>query len=65
MLRKEYGWFLDHPEIIAQYSGEYIAIVGDKVVAHGRSFKAVFEEAERHGRPLVHKVQPTDKEVIL
>ena len=65
MLRREYSWFLEHPEIIAQYSGEYIAIVGEKVVAHGRNFRTVFEEAERHGKPLVHKVQPADKEMIL
>lgn len=65
MLQREYNWFLANPEIIARYSGEYIAIVGREVVAHGKDFKAVFEQAEKHGKPLVHRVQPTDTEMIL
>lgn len=47
MLPKEYTWFINHPEISAAYSGEYIAIIDESVVAHGKNFKQVLEEAEK------------------
>jgi hypothetical protein len=58
MMTTEYNWFLNHPEIIAKYSGEYIAIIGEQVVSHGKNFKQVLEEAEKkYGKtPLIHKV---------
>ena len=65
MLPEEYNWFLSHPETVNQYPGEYIAIVDEAVVAHGKDLKAVFSEAEKYGKPLVHKVPRADKELII
>ncbi len=66
MSYKENSWLLSHPEVIANYPGEYIAIVEESVVAHGRDFKKVLEEAEETGKePLIHKVPPIDREVVV
>jgi len=66
MIPKEHSWLLAHPELGTQYAGEYIAIVDEAVVAHGRDFKAVLDEAEKHGdEPYFHKVPPADKELIV
>lgn len=65
MLPKEYTWFLKHPESVAQYSGEYIAIVGEEIVAHGKNFKAVFRAAEKRGTPYIHKVPRADRELVV
>lgn len=62
---KEYEWMLSHPEIESKYAGEYIAIVGELIVAHGKDFKKVLEEAEREGNPWIHKVPPLDKEMVV
>lgn len=66
MLKKQYNWFLEHPDIEEKYAGEYIAIVDDQVVAHGKDFGDVLEEAKRHGEePLFHKVPVADKEQVV
>ena len=63
---KEFEWLLAHPEIESQYAGEYIAIVKDAVVAYGKDFNAVLQEAERHGKePLIHKVPVADKDLVV
>jgi hypothetical protein len=58
MLTKEHNWLLSHPEIIAAYAGEYIAVIDEQIAAHGKNFKQVLEEAEKkYGKtPLIHKV---------
>jgi hypothetical protein len=64
--KKEYNWFLNHIEIEDQYAGEYIAIVDDGVVAHGKDFNAVREEAKKHGEdPLLHKVPVSGKDQVV
>ncbi|HEX9735352.1 MAG TPA: DUF5678 domain-containing protein [Thermoanaerobaculia bacterium] len=66
MMSKEFIWLVAHPEIDAQYPGEYIAIVGDAVVAHGEDFAKVLLEAEKHGdSPLLHKAQRVDRELVV
>jgi hypothetical protein len=62
----EFEWLCNHPEIEEQYKeGEYIAIVGEAVVAHGTDLDVVLEEAERYGKePLIHKVTPHDKDIL-
>ena len=44
-----HDWFLDHPEEEAQYAGEFIAIAGGKIVAHGKICTEVLDEARRLG----------------
>ena len=47
-MTKEDQWFTEHSlEISQQYRGEHIAIVEDKIVAHGEDFKKVAEEARK------------------
>ena len=66
MLSTEYLWFLKHPEIEIQYAGEYIAIVGEAIVAHGKDFNEVLQEAKKYGEdPLLHKVISLDKALIV
>lgn len=61
----EFNWLVSHPEITSRYAGEYIAVIGEAVVAHGKNLKAVLSEARKLGRPLIHKVRTTDKELIV
>ena len=66
MLPREFIWFLKHPEIGVKYAGEYIAIMEEAIVAHGKDFKKVLNEAERYGKePFIHKVLPLDKDLIV
>lgn len=66
MVDKEFEYLVSHPEISRKYSGEYIAIVGEAVVAHGKDLKKVLEEAKKTGKePLLHKVPPFGKEMVV
>lgn len=66
MSNRELNWLLSHPEVEEKYANEYIAIVGDRIVAHGKDFKKVLEEAEKGNRkPFIHKVSPMNKELIV
>ncbi len=66
MLNKEYEWLLSHPEVEIEYAGEYIGIVKDSLVAHGKDFKEVLERAEKTGKePFIYKVPPVDKLVVV
>ena len=66
MVPKELDWLLSHPETEERYAGEYIGIVGDKIVAHGKDFRKVLAEAEQAGKaPYIHKVLSPDKELVV
>ena len=62
---REYGWFLEHPEIEEAYAGEYIAIMDDCVVAHGRDLKEVREAKKHRAEPLFCKVPVADRDQIV
>jgi hypothetical protein len=56
---EEYAWFLNNQEEVAKYRGKHIAIVGNKIVAHGKSVKQVYDTAKRKypdKTPLLHYV---------
>jgi hypothetical protein len=66
MIPKEYAWLLKHPEKETPYAGEYIAIIGETIVAHGKDFQKVLKEAEKFGKePFIHKVLSSDKELAV
>ena len=66
MLPKEYNWLLSHPEIEKKYSGEYIAIIKESIVSHGKNFKKVLAAAEKYGKePYIHKVQHKNKDLVV
>ncbi len=33
-------------EMISKYEGEYVAIIEDKIIAHGKDVKKVYQEAK-------------------
>jgi len=63
----EFNWLIAHPEEAEKYPGEYIAIVGESIVAHGKDFKAVLAAAERQTgqEPFIYKVPVADREVVV
>ncbi len=66
MGNKEFNWLIDHPEIEEQYAGEYIAIIDEGIVSHGKDFIKVLEQAEQKGKePFIHKVSRIDKELVV
>ncbi len=66
MLPKEHAWLINHTEIEQKYAGEYIAILDESLVAHGRDLKQVFQEAKKHGaNPYIHKVPRSDKDLVV
>ena len=66
MIDKEYNWLLSHPEVEVQYSGEYIGIVGDSLIAHSKDLRDVLKKAEEIGKePFIYKVPPADKLVVV
>jgi hypothetical protein len=57
----EHEWLATHPSEVAKYAGQYIAVVGRKIVAHGYDFEAVFHKAKKIGdNPLFDKVPDTE-----
>ena len=65
MKTKEFEFFVKTD--ISKYRGQYVAIVGDKVVASGENAKKVLEEAARMfpGKtPLLAKI-PREEALIL
>ena len=63
----EFNWLIAHPEETQKYPGEYLAIVGESIVAHSKDFKAVLAAAESQTgqEPFIYKVPPTDREVVV
>jgi hypothetical protein len=45
---KEFEWLGKHPDEKAKYRGEYIVVVGEKIVAHGKDLKVVIEKAKNY-----------------
>ena len=33
-------------KMISKYEGEYVAIIGDKIIAHGKDVKKVYQDAK-------------------
>ena len=65
MKSKEFEFYVKTD--LSEYSGKYVAIVEDKVVASGDNAKEVLEEAKRkfpHKKPMLAKV-PTEDALIL
>lgn len=65
MKERESLWLSEHPEILKEYRGEYIAVSGERVIAHGKHLREVVQQAhEIDPDPLVDKV-PTHDILIL
>ena len=56
-LKKEFKWLSSHPEERLNYLGEYIAVVGTKIIAHGKDPVKVLEKAKKYSPdPFLAKV---------
>lgn len=64
---KELLWLSGHNKETLKYSGKWIAVFGNKIVASGKSAKDVFEAAKASGikLPLITKVPRKDEEMYV
>ena len=51
---QEYEWIREHTH---EYPGQWVALDGDRLYAHGSSAREVFEEAKRAGATLPYMVR--------
>ncbi|MDI6793287.1 MAG: DUF5678 domain-containing protein [bacterium] len=47
MREYEHNWLANHPEITKEYRGEYVAVIGEKIVAHGTDIDKVIDSAAK------------------
>lgn len=65
MKGKEHNYLATHPEIFRKYRGEYIAVIGEKVVAHGTELDKVLDKAKKIEKlPLTMKIPREDVLVV-
>ena len=62
---KELNWIASHPEERGKYRGEYIAIVGDRIVAHGEDPGQVWDEATKFAAEPLLSYVPKAEALIL
>ncbi len=66
MNSNEHNWLLSHPDLDSQYQGEYLAIVQDTLVAHGKELKRVLQKARKISKhPYIYKANSSDKLVVV
>ena len=58
--KTELDWLTSHPGALAAFEDQWVAIAGERVVAHGESMVDVVREAKRQGfdDPLLVPVMP-------
>ena len=64
----ESEWISRHPDIIDKYTGKWIAVLKDRVVASGDTIKEVNRELIKKGiaeLPLITKVPRDDEEMSI
>ena len=65
MKETESAWLATHPEVRAKHRGEYIAVSGERVIAHGKHLRDVMRQAaEVDTDPLICKV-PTQEILVV
>ena len=65
MRERELQWLKDNPDELESLQGKWIAIEGDKLIAEGDAFEAVYEATREQGIevPFIFLVPP--KEAIV
>jgi hypothetical protein len=62
----EYEWLCAHPAVVRKHAGEWIAIHGHKVIAHGKDDANVLQEAEKITSDYIHGyIEDDDEDLIL
>ncbi|MBI2503927.1 MAG: hypothetical protein HYW07_11930 [Candidatus Latescibacteria bacterium] len=65
MKETEALWLASHPEILQKYRGQYIAVSGERVIAHGKHLRAVLQKARKiDPEPLIDKVPAQDTLIL-
>jgi hypothetical protein len=61
---REMQWLADHAR---EYAGQWVALDGDRLIAHGPDARAVYAAANADGAylPLVHFVEDPDKPITM
>lgn len=67
MREKEMQWLKDHPAELESLQGKWIAIEGDKLIAQGDAFQAVYEATKEKGIevPFIFLVPPKEDAVFV
>jgi hypothetical protein len=61
----EAQWLANHPDILSKYRGQYIAVSGKRVIAHGKHLQAVLQKArETDPEPLIDKIPLQDTLIL-
>ncbi len=61
----EMEWLADHSEVWSQYRGQWIAIVGERIVAAGDDVLAVWQEAKKVADDPLFFLVPPEPPLIL
>ncbi|MEW6619205.1 MAG: DUF5678 domain-containing protein [bacterium] len=62
---KEADWLDSHSEERLKYRGEYIAVAGEEIVAHGIDFIGVIEKAKKvSDDPLIAKIPKEELMIV-
>ncbi len=67
-LQQEHEWLVEHHAEAERYSGRWIAILGEKIVADGKSFEQTHKKAmveHRSAIPLVLYVPKRSEELLI
>ena len=63
---REFEWLASHQEEKRKYKGEYIAVVGEKIVAHGINLAQVIAQAKKLSeKPLIAKIPEGEDLMII
>ena len=62
---REFEWLENHQEEKRKYKGEYIAVVGERIIAHGVNLAQVIAKAKKMSeKPLIAAV-PEGEELMI
>ena len=63
---REFEWLGSHQEEKRKYKGEYIAVVGEKIVAHGANLAQVITKAKTFSeKPLIAAIPDGEDLMII
>ncbi len=63
-MRKEYEFLASNSKLLSEHKGEWIAVVGEQVVAYGEDFDDVYDSAQKIAKePVLLKI-PKEEVVV-
>lgn len=63
-MKKEYEFLANNSKLLSKHRGEWIAVVGKKIVSHGKRFEKVLEKAQEVAKePVLLKI-PKEEVVV-